>query len=94
MILRVRYADGATEDHEFYNGVHFADYIRRIDVPGSKFAFELRGQQLRYLSIQPRRDAPIESIQSSHPTNERINKSIPPSNSPSIHPPVNQSIKP
>ena len=63
MILRVRYADGATEDHEFYNGVHFADYIRRIDVPGSKFAFQLRGQQLRYLSIQPRRDAPIESIQ-------------------------------
>ena len=39
MIVRLHYADGKTEDHELKNGVHFADYIRRVDVPGSKFAF-------------------------------------------------------
>ena len=36
-------ADGKTEDHPLKNGEHFADYIRRVDVPGSKFAFALRG---------------------------------------------------
>ena len=42
-----------TEDHALRNGVHFADYIRRVDVPGSKHAFALRGQQVRYLTIDP-----------------------------------------
>ena len=39
MIVRLHYDDGKTEDHELKNGVHFADYIRRVDVPGSEFAF-------------------------------------------------------
>jgi putative heme-binding domain-containing protein len=63
MIVRLHYADGQTEDHPLRNGEHFADYIRRVDVPGSQFAFQLRGQQLRYLAIEPKRDAPIESIE-------------------------------
>jgi uncharacterized protein len=63
MIVRLRYADGSVEDHPLRNGVEFADYIRPIDVPGSKLAFRLRGQQLRYLSISPRRPDPIESIE-------------------------------
>ncbi len=63
MTVRIHYADGKTEDHELLNGVHFSDYIRRIDVPGSEFAFELRGQQLRYLTVTPRRDEPIQSIE-------------------------------
>ena len=54
MIVRLHYADGKTEDHKLTNGEHFADYIRRIDVPQSKFAFDLRGKQLRYL-VRPRR---------------------------------------
>jgi putative heme-binding domain-containing protein len=62
LIVRLRYEDGASEDHELKNGVHFADYIRRVDVPGSKFAFQLRNSQLRYLSIQPKRLDPIVSI--------------------------------
>ncbi len=48
MIVRLRYADGEVEDHPLKNGEEMADYIRRIDVPGSKFAFQLRGQQLRF----------------------------------------------
>ena len=63
MIVRLRYADGNVEDHELRDGVHFADYIGRFDVPGSKFAFALRSQQVRYLAIRPKRtDAVIESI--------------------------------
>ncbi|WP_437187694.1 PVC-type heme-binding CxxCH protein [Planctomicrobium sp. SH668] len=62
MIVRLHYADGSTEDHELKNAVHFADYIRVIDVPESKLAFELRGKQVRYLAITPRKPDVIESI--------------------------------
>jgi uncharacterized protein len=63
MIVRLHYEDERTEDHELLNGVHFADYIARNDVPGSEFAFRLRGQQLRYLSIEPKSEATIKSIE-------------------------------
>jgi putative heme-binding domain-containing protein len=63
LIVRLHYADGATEDHELTNGEHFADYIRRVDVPGSQFAFLLREQQMRYLAIRPRRTAPIDRLE-------------------------------
>jgi putative heme-binding domain-containing protein len=62
LIVRLRYADGQTEDHELVNGEHFADYIRRIDVPRSKFAFNLGGRQVRYLSIQPKSAEVIREI--------------------------------
>lgn len=62
LIVRLHYADGATEDHALKNGEHFADYIRRVDVPGSEFAFAAREQQVRYLRIQPGRDAAIDRI--------------------------------
>jgi hypothetical protein len=55
MIVRLHYQDGKTEDHPLKNGEHFADYIRRVDVPESTFAFAVRGQQVRYLSIKPQR---------------------------------------
>ncbi len=63
MIVRLHYADGKVEDHPLRDGVEFADYIRRIDVPGSKFAFTLGGKQLRYLSVAPKRREPIESVE-------------------------------
>jgi putative heme-binding domain-containing protein len=63
LIVRLRYADGQTEDHEMKNGIQFADYIRRVDVPESEFAYDLRGKQIRYLTIQPKRDAVIEELQ-------------------------------
>jgi hypothetical protein len=61
--VRLHYADGKQEDHPLKNGVEFADYIRRVDVPGSKFAFALRSQQIRYLSITPKRHDPIAQIE-------------------------------
>ncbi len=62
MIVRFHYEDGQTEDHPLLNGVHFSDYIRRVDVPQSTFAFSLRGQQIRYLSILPKRREPILAV--------------------------------
>jgi uncharacterized protein len=63
MIVRLHYADGKTEDHPLRNGEHFADYIRRVDVPGSEFAFAMRGQQMRYLAITPKRADAIAEIE-------------------------------
>jgi uncharacterized protein len=63
MIVRLNYADGEVEDHPLLNGVHFADYIRRVDVPQSEFAFDLRGRQIRYLAVQPKRPEAIRNIE-------------------------------
>jgi putative heme-binding domain-containing protein len=63
MIVRLRYQDGKTEDHPLKNGEHFADYIRRVDVPESRFAFALRGQQIRYLAVYPKRTTTIQAIE-------------------------------
>jgi hypothetical protein len=48
------------EDHELKNGVHFAGVQ---DVPGSKSAFRLGGQQVRYLSVNPWKNDTIASIE-------------------------------
>ncbi len=63
MTVRLLYTDGKTEDHEWKNGIHFADYINKVEVPESKFAFSLRGQQMRYLSITPKRKETIKQIE-------------------------------
>lgn len=63
MIIRLHFEDGGTEDHTLINGVHVADYIRRVDVPQSEFAFALGQQQLRYLSIQPKREDQVQTIE-------------------------------
>jgi hypothetical protein len=63
LIVRLHYADGQSEDHALQNGVHVADYIRRVDVPGSSFAFALRGQQIRYVAIKPGRSQTIERVE-------------------------------
>jgi hypothetical protein len=63
MIVRLHYDDGASEDIPLRNGEHFADYIRRVDVPGSSLAFMLRSQQLRYLAVHPSREAVIREVE-------------------------------
>jgi putative membrane-bound dehydrogenase-like protein len=62
VVVTLNYDDGQTEKVEWKNGVHIADYIRRVDVPQSEFAFRLRSQQVRYLSVEPKRNAPIKSV--------------------------------
>ena len=63
MIVRLTYQDGTVEDHGLVNGVHFADYIRRSDVPGSEFAFALGNQQVRYLRVEPELAQVIKKIE-------------------------------
>jgi putative membrane-bound dehydrogenase-like protein len=63
MIVRLHYADGTTEDHALKNGEQLADYGRRVDVPSSKFAFDLGGRQVRYLAVEPRRKDKVERIE-------------------------------
>jgi putative heme-binding domain-containing protein len=63
LTVRLHYEDGKTEDHPLKNGEHFADYIRRVDVPGSEFAYNLRGRQVRYLAVHPRRPDSIKQIE-------------------------------
>ncbi|MEI8380434.1 MAG: PVC-type heme-binding CxxCH protein [Planctomycetota bacterium] len=62
LTVRLKYADGQTEDHITRNGEVWADYITKVDVPGSKFAYRLRGQQIRYFTVTPKRAEKIESI--------------------------------
>ncbi|TWT52765.1 hypothetical protein Pla22_03910 [Rubripirellula amarantea] len=64
LTVRLTYVDGASEDHPLINGVHFADYIRRHDVPESEYAMGFAdGQQLRYFNVSPKRTAVIKSIE-------------------------------
>jgi hypothetical protein len=63
MIVRLHLADDATEDHPLINGVHFADYIRRVDVPGSQLAMMIGGQQLRHIVIEPKSRQVIREIE-------------------------------
>lgn len=63
MIVRLHYTGGAVEDHRLENGLQFADYIQVVDVPGSKLAFDLRGRQIRYFSVEPGRKDPIDRIE-------------------------------
>ena len=58
-----REGQNKSEDHALKNGVEFADYIRRVDVPGSQFAFNLRGRQVRYLTIQPERKEKVKELE-------------------------------
>lgn len=64
MIVRIHYQDGTTEDHKLLDGIHFADYINaQVNVPESKLAFRLRGQQVRYIKLQPQKKSSIEAIE-------------------------------
>lgn len=62
MSVEVHYEDGTKEVTEFKNGLHFADYIRRSDVPESEFAFMVGAHQMRYLAIYPTRSLPVMRI--------------------------------
>jgi hypothetical protein len=71
LTVRIHYQGGVTEDHELKNGVHFATYDRREDVPESEFAFAMGDQQMRHVKITPARPdviVDIEFIKGDDPT--------------------------
>jgi len=60
------YADGKAETAQLYDGVEFSDWIKRVDVPGSKFVDGLlapgaRGQ-LRWFTMKPGRKEAIHHL--------------------------------
>ncbi len=73
--ITVHYAGGKTDEFVLRNGVEIADYISKIDVPGSE-ALEnldqllLQGRQLRYFSRTLPKKAVVEKITLSSYANE------------------------
>jgi WD40 repeat protein len=63
MTARLVYRDGKTEDHEYKNGEHFADWFTRVEVPGSTFAFSVGLRQVRYIAIHPKRTEAVKEIE-------------------------------
>ncbi|MEZ6033650.1 MAG: ThuA domain-containing protein [Planctomycetaceae bacterium] len=63
MVVRLHYRGGHIEDIKLINGVHFADYIRHIDVPESEFAWALGGQQIRRVVVTPGKPDVIDTIE-------------------------------
>jgi uncharacterized protein len=62
MLVRFTYDDESQEVHPLVNGEHVSDYIARNDVPGSTFAFDLGGRQVRHVVVTPKRTTPIKTI--------------------------------
>ncbi len=67
-VVRVtyHYADGKTEEKLLHDGVEFSDWIRRVDVPGSRFVPGIvqpgqRGQ-VRWFTLVPGRREAIRAI--------------------------------
>ena len=63
LIVRCQYEDGTSVDHELINGQHIANYQEKIDVPGSKFAIDANGKQIRYLKIPVDATKPLKSLE-------------------------------
>lgn len=67
-------SDGQREGFNLKNGVEFADYIREVDVPGSKLTKGLvKENQLRWFTLQLSRSAPIDRL-----TLESLNTGVAP----------------
>ncbi len=62
MKVTVIYSDGKLEEMIFKNGIEFADYFTRAEVPGSKFADVVSAHQVRFFTKVLQRTAPIEKI--------------------------------
>lgn len=70
MKLTLHYAGGAVQEIMLRSGHEFADYIRRIDVPGSQFAEGIaRTKNVRTFSIQPDRSEAVQKLVLESPNN-------------------------
>ena len=63
MLVRITYDDDVQEIHSLVNGEHLSDYIARNDVPGSEFAFDLGGRQVRHIVVVPEKSKSIKTIE-------------------------------
>lgn len=59
----VVYASGEKEEFTFINGVHFSDYVRPIEVPGSRYVEGITdGQQMRLLTLELTKKGPAKTL--------------------------------
>jgi putative membrane-bound dehydrogenase-like protein len=63
LLVRLTYDDDTQEVHTLVNGEHLSDYIARNDVPGSEFAFDLGGRQIRHVVVVPKQRKSIKTIE-------------------------------
>ncbi|XZE22220.1 PVC-type heme-binding CxxCH protein [Pirellulaceae bacterium SH449] len=63
LIVRCRFEDGTTEDHNLVNGKHLATYREKVDVSDSKHALEVNGRHIRYVNIPISSDKPMKEIE-------------------------------
>jgi hypothetical protein len=60
---QIEYADGESQEVVFRNGQEFADYRKRIDVPGSRYVSDLVADgQIRLFTFEPSRTNEIAKI--------------------------------
>ena len=63
MRVTLCYSGGKTEVHDLRNGVEFADYVKPIDVPGSKLAADIvTDKEIRIFSLPAQPSAVLEKI--------------------------------
>ncbi len=63
MKATLQFADGQSETVTFRNGVEFSDYIRPIDVPGSRLAEGVvKERQIRWFTIPVKRAGMVKSL--------------------------------
>ncbi len=68
----VLYDDGQREVFQLINGRHFADYIRKVDVPASQYVEGLtEGQQMRLISLELTRPAMAKTLILESPAGNR-----------------------
>lgn len=59
----VVYASGEQQVFTFVNGLHFSDYVRPIEVPGSKYVEGItEGQQMRLLTLELAQAGPAKTL--------------------------------
>ena len=59
----VVYTSGERESFTFVNGLHFSDYVRPIEVPGSKHVEGItEGQQMRLLTLELTKAGPAKTL--------------------------------
>jgi putative membrane-bound dehydrogenase-like protein len=70
LIVTAHYASGEREEFKLTNGIEFADYIKRVDVPGSQHIEGLTdGGQLRLLTLKLTKSGVVKNLTLESPPN-------------------------
>ncbi|HEY1051317.1 MAG TPA: PVC-type heme-binding CxxCH protein, partial [Prosthecobacter sp.] len=69
----VLYASGEKEEFDLKNGVHFSDYVRNVEVPGSNYVEGITdGQQMRLLTLELTKKGVAKTLVLESPENNHV----------------------